>query len=53
MEKNSGIELKEGMIFTVEPMINLGKFETKTLRMVGLQLQKINHYQHNLNTLLV
>ena len=31
-EKNSGIELKEGMIFTVEPMINLGKFETKTLK---------------------
>ena len=30
-EKNSGQELKEGMIFTVEPMINLGKFETKTL----------------------
>ena len=24
--------LKEGMIFTVEPMINLGKFETKTLK---------------------
>ena len=31
-EKNAGIELKEGMIFTVEPMINLGKFETKTLQ---------------------
>jgi len=30
-EKNSGQELKEGMIFTVEPMINSGKFETKTL----------------------
>ena len=31
-EKNSGQELKEGMIFTVEPMINSGKFETKTLK---------------------
>ena len=30
-EKNSGQELKAGMIFTVEPMINSGKFETKTL----------------------
>jgi len=31
-EKNSGQELKAGMIFTVEPMINSGKFETKTLK---------------------
>ena len=31
-EKNSGQDLEEGMIFTVEPMINLGKFETKTLK---------------------
>ena len=31
-EKNSGQELKAGMIFTVEPMINSGRFETKTLK---------------------
>ena len=31
-EKNSGQDLEEGMIFTVEPMINSGKFETKTLK---------------------
>ncbi len=31
-EKNSGQDLKEGMIFTVEPMINLGRYETKTLK---------------------
>ena len=31
-EKNSGQALKEGMIFTVEPMINSGKFDTKTLK---------------------
>ena len=31
-EKNSGQKLAEGMIFTVEPMINSGKFETKTLK---------------------
>ena len=30
-EKKIGQELKSGMIFTVEPMINIGKFETKTL----------------------
>lgn len=27
----TGIELKEGMIFTIEPMINQGRYETKTL----------------------
>ena len=31
-EKNSGQKLKEGRIITVEPMINSGKFETKTLK---------------------
>ncbi len=31
-EKNSGEKLKTGMIFTVEPMINFGKYETKTLK---------------------
>ena len=31
-EKDSGELLKEGMIFTVEPMINSGQFETKTLK---------------------
>ena len=30
-EKGTGEKLKEGMIFTIEPMINLGKYETKTL----------------------
>ena len=27
----TGMKVTEGMIFTIEPMINLGKFETKTL----------------------
>ena len=31
-EQNSGQKLKSGMIFTVEPMINFGNFETKTLK---------------------
>ena len=30
-EKGSGEKIKEGMIFTIEPMINIGNFETKTL----------------------
>jgi len=29
--KGQGVELKEGMIFTIEPMINAGRFETKIL----------------------
>ena len=29
--KNTGMELKPGMTFTIEPMINAGKFGTKTL----------------------
>ena len=31
-EQNSGQKLTSGMIFTVEPMINFGNFETKTLK---------------------
>jgi methionyl aminopeptidase len=30
-KKNTGLELVEGMIFTVEPMINVGSHKTKTL----------------------
>ena len=30
-EKGSGQKIKTGMIFTIEPMINYGKYETKTL----------------------
>ena len=29
--KNEGIKLKEGMFFTIEPMINVGKFDVKIL----------------------
>ena len=28
-EKNSGPKMQPGMIFTIEPMINLGRFATK------------------------
>ena len=31
-KKNSGIELKPGMTFTIEPMINAGKFDIKVLK---------------------
>ncbi len=30
-EKNTGIELKSGMTFTIEPMINSGKYDVKVL----------------------
>lgn len=30
-KKDQGIKIKEGMVFTIEPMINAGKFETKVL----------------------
>jgi len=30
-EKNTGMELKPGMTFTIEPMINAGKFDVKML----------------------
>ena len=30
-KKGTGEKLKSGMIFTIEPMINFGKYETKTL----------------------
>jgi len=30
-EKNTGIELKPGMTFTIEPMINAGKYDIKVL----------------------
>ncbi len=30
-KKGTGEKIKAGMIFTIEPMINIGKCETKTL----------------------
>lgn len=30
-QKNKGMKIKEGMVFTIEPMINAGSFETKVL----------------------
>ena len=30
--RNTGLQLQEGMIFTIEPMLNLGKPDTKTLQ---------------------
>ena len=30
-ERGTGEKIKEGMMFTIEPMINLGNYETKTL----------------------
>ncbi|MGB1230032.1 MAG: type I methionyl aminopeptidase [Holosporaceae bacterium] len=30
--RNTGLQLQEGMIFTIEPMLNVGKADTKTLQ---------------------
>ena len=30
-KKNTGIELQPGMTFTIEPMINVGKYDVKVL----------------------
>jgi len=48
-EKNNGLELSPGMTFTIEPMINEGKYDVKVLNDGWTALQKINLYQHNLN----
>ena len=31
-ERGTGEKIREGMIFTIEPMINIGNYETKTLK---------------------
>ena len=31
MEKDTGLELRPGMTFTIEPMINDGKYDVKVL----------------------
>ena len=31
-KKGTGAKIKSGMIFTIEPMINIGRYETKTLK---------------------
>ena len=31
-QKGTGEKIKEGMIFTIEPMINIGNYETKILK---------------------
>ena len=41
------------MIFTIEPMINIGNYETKTLNDGWTAVTKDKSYQHNLNILLV
>ena len=35
--------------FTIEPMINLGSYETRTLNDGWTAVTKDKHYQHNLN----
>ena len=42
------MQLKEGMIFTIEPMINIGKKDIKILVMDGQLLLEIKNYQPNM-----
>ena len=41
-DKNSGEKMKEGMIFTIEPMINLGKARTKLDKKDGWTVRTID-----------
>ena len=52
-KKGTGEKIKAGMIFTIEPMINLGKYETRTLNDGWTAVTKDKSYQHNLNIQLV
>jgi methionyl aminopeptidase len=42
-EKNSGPKIKKGMVFTVEPMINLGKARTKLDKKDGWTVRTIDN----------
>jgi methionyl aminopeptidase len=51
--KNEGLKIKEGMVFTIEPMINAGNYQTKVLNDGWTAVTKDKSYQHNLNILWV
>ena len=42
-EKNSGAKMKEGMVYTIEPMINLGKARTKLDKKDGWTVRTIDN----------
>ena len=46
---NKGVRLKEGMVITIEPMINEGSWQRKMERIIGLHVQLIKDVQHNMN----
>ena len=50
-KKRTGQKIKAGMIFTIEPMINLGSYETKILNDGWTAVMKDKSLQHNLNIL--
>ena len=53
MKPGTGDKLEEGMIFTIEPMINEGKYETNLLKDGWTAVTKDRMLSHNLNTQLV
>ena len=48
-----GTRLKEGMVITIEPMLNIGTWHMKMIQMAGQQEQLMENYLHNMNTLLL
>ena len=48
-KKNTGMELRPGMTFTIEPMINSGKYDVKMLNDGWTAVTKDKSYLHNLN----
>lgn len=47
-----GLKLREGMVITIEPMINIGTYRTLLDLTTGLHALLMAAYQHNMNTLL-
>ena len=47
------MKLEEGMLFTIEPMINTGTWQVKILPMAGQLSPEIAAFPHSLNILLV
>lgn len=45
-----GLRIQEGMVFTIEPMINMGKKNSLLTTMVGLRGQRMVLFQLNMNT---
>ena len=45
--KGEGLELQEGMTFTIEPMINLGTYHSKVLNDGWTVVKRMENFQLN------